>query len=235
MIPVGLRRCESVLTRTETGATTNQHLVTRAAWLIALVTLWCAGYFGVGNSAATQHARDLITPLDRAIPFLGWSVWVYLLGIPMAVIPVFVLPSLEHFERTAQAYAVVIVASLACFMAFPLTVAHLRASNLPSEPLTRLVLQTLYAIDPPCNLFPSLHVSLCALAAVSMAEARPRSRWVWYSAFILIAMSVSTVKQHLALDVFGGLVVALLARRIVAVLHHREPPLRSLSLLFRRN
>lgn len=195
----------------------------RVVWFAVLFTLWAVGYFYVGHSDSTRRARELTTALDRGIPFVGWTVWIYLAGLPMTLAPVFVLRSQRHFRRTAWAYAGVIVASLACFFAFPVTSAALRAdvNAFGLDPLTWWAVRTLLAIDPPYNLFPSLHVSLCALAALSMAEAAPRSRVSWYGALALVAMSVCTTKQHVALDVLGGLALALASRDIVARLNGR--------------
>ena len=196
--------------------TRRQPLLTRAAWLIALSALWGGGYFYVGNSAQREPASSLATALDRAIPFLDWSVWIYLLGIPMALAPAFVLPSLHHFQRTAQAYALVIVVSLTCFLVFPSTSGHLRmsASGLSPASLSGWAVQTLYSVDPPCNLFPSLHVSLCSLAAFSIAEAMPRRRFAWYTALAMVTVSITTVKQHFVVDALGGLFLAIAAESL---------------------
>ena len=192
----------------------RQPLLNRAAWLIALSALWGGGYFYVGNSAYSEPIGSLSTPLDGAIPFLDWSVWIYLLGIPMALAPAFVLPSIDHFQRTARAYAFVIVVSLACFLVFPASSGNLRmsASGLSPASLSGWAVQTLYTIDPPRNLFPSLHVSLCSLAAFSIAEAMPRSRFAWYTALVLVTCSITTVKQHFAVDALGGLFLATATR-----------------------
>jgi hypothetical protein len=161
-------------------------------------------------------------------------VWIYLAGVPMTLAPLFVLRSQRHFRRTAWAYTIVIVASLACFVAFPVTSAALRAdvSAFGLDRLTWWAVRTLLAIDPPYNLFPSLHVSLCALAAFSMAEAAPRSRVSWYGALALIALSVCTTKQHVALDALGGLALAMAARNVMAWLNGR--PATALRVLLLR-
>lgn len=187
----------------------------RAAWGIGLFVLWAVGYFSVGNAAVALPARDLGTPLDRAVPFFGWSVWVYLAGLPMMAAPLFGLRCPDLLRRTAQAYTRVIAASLACFVLFPSTSASLRADADPDgiDPVSGWVLRMLHAIDPPTNLFPSLHVSLCALAAFSMAEATPRARPAWLACLALVAVSTCTLKQHVLADVLGGLALALAAGR----------------------
>jgi membrane-associated phospholipid phosphatase len=187
---------------------------TRAGWLLALLLLWGAGYFGIGGSGLAGRARDLAAPLDAAVPFLGWTVWIYFAGLLLIIAPLFMLRDLQQFRITARCYALAILASLACFATLPSSSASLRAAAAVSELplLTAWAIRALQNIDPPVNLFPSLHVSLSALAAWSIAEATPRWRQTWRLALTLVAMSVVTAKQHTLLDVAGGLALAAAAR-----------------------
>ena len=188
----------------------------RAECAAALVTLWGAGYFLIASSLAMRQARDLATPIDGAIPFLGWTVWIYLSGLPLIAAPLFALRAETAFQRAARSYTLVVLASLACFAAFPVSSPSLREAAIMAEPdsLTAWAIRALHDIDPPCNLFPSLHVSLSALSCWSMAEAQPRLRWVFAVVLALIAASVLTAKQHLLVDVLGGLALAWAVRSV---------------------
>lgn len=182
----------------------------RATWAAALFALWGAGYFLIANSPVTRQAPDLATPLDGAIPFLGWTVWIYLAGLPVIAAPLFALRAEPAFHRAARSYTVVILASFACFAAFPVSSSSLREAAVMARPdsLIAWAVRALHGIDPPCNLFPSLHVSLSALSCWSMAEVRPGWRWAFTTMLTLMAVSVTTTKQHLVLDVLGGLALA---------------------------
>jgi len=167
--------------------------------------------------ASGRVVRSLATPIDGLIPFLPWSVWVYLLGLVLIALPAFVPSSRSHFRRTALAYGVVLVVSQACFALFPVTSLGLRpdVAQITSDGPTSWALRQLYAIDPEYNLCPSLHVSLCALAALSI---RRVSRPVGAAALAmaaLVAISVCTVKQHFALDVIAGVCLAAAAQIVV--------------------
>jgi membrane-associated phospholipid phosphatase len=160
-------------------------------------------------SGQMQHAKDVTTPLDAAIPFLGWTVWIYLSGIALIVMPVFVLGD-NGFRGAALSYALTHVGSFACFAVMPVSSAHLRESADTGNyfTLTAWAIRVLYDVDPPYNLFPSLHVSLSTLACWSMAAAHRRWRCVFVTAICLISVSALTTKQHLVLDVMGGLALA---------------------------
>jgi hypothetical protein len=188
----------------------------RATSAAALLALWGAGYFLMANSLVMRQARDLATPIDGAIPFLGWTVWIYLAGLPLIAAPLFALRAEPAFHRAARSYALAMLASFACFAAIPVSSPSLREAAVmtgPESP-TAWAVRALHSIDPPCNLFPSLHVSLSALSCWSMAEAQPRLRWVFAAVLALIAVSVATTKQHLLLDILGGLALAWVVRAV---------------------
>jgi hypothetical protein len=186
----------------------------RAALGAGLLALWAVGYFGVAYSPLVARARHAVLPWDRALPFAGWAVWIYLAGLPMIAAPLLLLRPGRPLRRVVLAYLVAIVVAIACFAAFPVATGQLRmaGSDVGLDPLTALALATLRALDPPFNSFPSLHVGLGALAAWSMADAAPGTRALWNLALALVAWSVCAIKQHAALDVAGGLALALAAR-----------------------
>jgi PAP2 superfamily len=218
-----------------TAAVSGSTLRRRAPWAAVLLALWGAGYFLIPNAVVMRHARDLATPFDGAIPFLGWTVWIYLAGLPLIAAPLFALRAEPAFHRAARSCALIVLASSACFAAAPICSPGLREAAVMVGPdsLTAWAVGALHGIDPPGNLFPSLHVSLSALSCWSIAEAQPRWRWAWWAALALIAVSVATTKQHLLLDVVGGLALAWAVRgRSAGMLWAAGAPLALVSALF---
>jgi membrane-associated phospholipid phosphatase len=184
---------------------------------LALVALFIVGYFGVGRCVDPSRARTLFTPLDIRIPFVPASVWVYLYVFPAALVPLFVVRCERLFRRTMLAYACVIVTSLACFAAFPVTSLGLRvdAATLDVSRFTPWAVATLYALDPPFNLFPSLHLSIATLAACSAWKARSSYGAAAFLGAALVGISICTVKQHFVADGIGGVALALLAHTLI--------------------
>jgi membrane-associated phospholipid phosphatase len=66
----------------------------------------------------------------------------------------------------------------------------------------------LYRLDPPVNLFPSLHLSIAGLAALSAWTARRSYGLAAGFGFALMSVSICTVKQHFVLDGLGGATLA---------------------------
>ncbi len=174
----------------------------------AVVAFFLVGYFGVGWLATDPaDARTLAMPLDAAIPFLLGSVISYWSILPMALLPIFAVRDPALFRRVALAYAVAIAVALAVFVIFPVTSQGFRpdAQAYSNESFAGWLLQLLHFLDPPMNLFPSLHLALAFLAALTTWHVNRGIGVLAVGWTACIAVSVCTTKQHFALDVAGGL------------------------------
>jgi len=184
---------------------------------------FAAGYFGVGLHTDPARARTIQTALDARIPFIAGSVWIYLGLFPTAFLPLFVVRCRRLFRRTILAYALAIAASVLVFAAFPVTSSGLRV-DAGAFDLTRFApwaVALLYRLDPPYNLFPSLHLSIALLAAASAWKASRPIGAAAFAGVVPIAVSICTVKQHFVLDALGG--AALAAALYAIVLAPYEP------------
>jgi membrane-associated phospholipid phosphatase len=195
----------------------------RVVLTAGLAGFFIVGYFGIGLVTDPIRARELVSPLDVHIPFIACSIWVYLWVFPAALTPLFFVRCPRLFRRTALAYATVIAVSLGCFAAFPVTSVRLRAAPamLDAADACGRAVAIIYSLDPPFNLFPSLHLSIAAIAAFSAWKASGRYGAVFFTAVALVGLSVCTVKQHFVFDVLGGFVLAALAGAVI--LHPYRP------------
>ncbi len=71
-----------------------------------------------------------------------------------------------------------------------------------------------YAVDVTRNLFPSLHVTISLFTAFALGRFRPRSRLPMLLWAALIAALTLFVRQHYAVDVLGGLLLAVVIWRL---------------------
>ncbi len=186
----------------------------------ALIAYFLLGYFGVGWLAIDPaYARSLATPLDAAIPFVLDSVVVYWSILPMGLLPIFAVREPSLFRRIALAYAIAITVSLAIFVAYPVTSAGLRVdpASFADAGFAGWLLRLLYTLDPPLNLFPSLHLALATLAALAawrVSRGLGAAALLWTAC---IAASVCTTKQHFAVDALAGVALAVLVQRAIVV------------------
>ena len=76
------------------------------------------------------------------------------------------------------------------------------------------LLQMIYALDLPYNLFPSIHclVSLmCYLGIRKCSQIKPVAKWSILIFVLLVCASTQFTKQHYIVDVIGGILVALVS------------------------
>jgi membrane-associated phospholipid phosphatase len=175
-----------------------------------LTAYFFSGYFSIQLWPRLDRVSEPVSVFDRLLPFSPSWIWGYVWAIPAAVMPAFIVGSRDLFRRTALAYAITITVCLALFIAMPDTAIALRPSigRLNLERPSEWLVASVYTIDPPGNLFPSLHV---ALTALSMSAAWMANRTVGGVALVglaVVAAAACLVKQHFIIDVISGLAVA---------------------------
>jgi membrane-associated phospholipid phosphatase len=146
-----------------------------------------------------------ITGLDTALPLVREFIVFYMLGYFFVFAPCFIV-------RERQAYRAAMIAFCLC-----MTVAFLFFRYLPIE------MHKTYATgddwfsklaffqqskDTPYNNFPSLHVGLNVYAYALIAWQWQRISAAWLVVPVLIIISTLLVKQHLLIDVLGGIALA---------------------------
>ena len=183
----------------------------RAALSGALVLFFLMGYFGVGWVVTSPaDARTLALPLDAAIPFVLGSVLVYWSILPMGLLPIFTVRDPALFRRVALAYAVTIALALATFVVFPVTSLGFRPEPeaFAGAGFSGWLMHLLCTLDPPMNLFPSLHLGLAVLAALAAGRVDARLGLYALAWTGCIAVSVCTTKQHFVADAVAGVALA---------------------------
>jgi len=196
----------------------------RVVLVTGLALLWGAGYFSIGWHVAGGRAQAITLPLDAQIPFVAQAIWPYLCVFPLALSPLLRAREARLIRRTALAYGATILVSLLCFVLYPISASGLRPA-VSEGGASAAAVRVLYALDPPYNLCPSLHVSIAVLAAMSMSRALGRRAPLSSLAAAVVAVSTCLVKQHFLIDVFAGAALAALIGGITLQTHggfHRD-------------
>jgi membrane-associated phospholipid phosphatase len=188
----------------------NGELRERAAITSLILASYAMGYFGVGWATDPRRAHSLATPLDALIPFVPGTIFLYAWLFTAMLFPLFVVRSPALFRRVGLAYAAVIAACLVVFAVYPVSAADLRTGvgDLDVSRFTGWGVNLVYTLDPPYNLFPSLHLAIATLAALSAWKARPIYGAIGFAWVLPIAVSVSTLKQHYVVDSVAGAALA---------------------------
>lgn len=152
---------------------------------------------------------NVATALDEHIPFIPAFIWIYVLAYVQWLVGYIAIARSE--ESLCKKYFggefIAKVITIFIFLVMPTEIVQ------PSPEGTGLtfgLLRLIYAADNPTNLFPSIHCleSWMVARALSETGAPKYTKTAMWLFSILVFMSVVFVKQHLALDIIGGIAVA---------------------------
>ncbi len=181
---------------------------------LSLAALQSLVYFGVGHLHLSRSTEILRTRLDDAIPFWPWTSWCYLpFYAGVFILAIAGLKRRALFDRAVV--AVLIVMTLGALghifigAEYPRPVLHP-----PYADISAAFLASVQRIDPPGNVFPSLHVAHTTMLALLLLKDRPRLGLVTLAMATALALSTLTTKQHFLADVISGYLLAFLGRWI---------------------
>jgi hypothetical protein len=192
-------------------------LLERLALIAVLFLFTFSGYYAIGLHADPAAAHTLRTPLDDAIPFVPLTIYLYVWIYTAMLYPAFTVRCRGLFRRVAVAYAVAVAVCLVSFALFPVTSLGFRPdlAQLPDARFHEWGVRLNFMLDPPFNLFPSLHVAAATLAALAAAKAR--RAYGALGALVLggVSVAVCTVKQHYVADAVAGIALGIAAYAFV--------------------
>ncbi len=172
-------------------------------------------YTGARAIAGGWHHYRIETAADRMIPFFAPSAAVYL-GCYLFWAVNYILIARQSKEEVCRFFAADFLSRLVClffFLVFPTT--NVRP-ELEPDGFWNQVMLWVYSVDAADNLFPSIHclVSWFCYIGIRGREDLP----VWYRRFscvmaLLVCASTLTTKQHVLVDVVGGILLAELCLR----------------------
>ncbi len=176
----------------------------------ALILGTFGGYYTIAHFLDPARARSLATPLDDWIPFSAVFTWGYTICYTSLLIPVFTTRCQRLFRRVCVAYLLVVVVCLICYAVYPVTAQGLRPdlSGAEYEWFHVWGLRLNYHLDPPLNLFPSLHVGVAFVAAGCAWKTKRSYGYLAIGIAVLVSASVCLVKQHFVLDVVSSAALA---------------------------
>ncbi len=178
-----------------------------------LATYWGVAYMITNHFPPRSPAFLPFLPYEGAIPFVGWTILIYLSAFPQGACVAWLLDR-ETLARGVAAAFGAVTAHVLIFIAFPTTYPR-PVVPVATAPVIRYLYNSLRFADSPGNCFPSLHVSMTFLLTMVLWRCRPRLGGLSLAWSLLIVISTLTTKQHYAFDAFGGLVIALAAYRLV--------------------
>ena len=170
-------------------------LVVGGLWLHELVQAQAGSPFIVDNA------------LERAIPFLPWTIWIYFSFFIFIGSTVFRVDD-KLFARFVISSALAATIAWSIVLLLPISFNRPDPSLMDSE-LYRRLFTFVHNADPSHITFPSLHVGVTWICTILLWE-QPGRMWR-FGLGVAISLSTLTTKQHLISDVIGGIALAWLS------------------------
>jgi membrane-associated phospholipid phosphatase len=176
------------------------------------MALFFQGYFYLLRHPVHEVMTMPLTALDAWVGFQPWAFWPYVSLWIYVGIPAGLMADVRSLVRYGGWAALLSLAGLACFYLVPTGVP---AGSTPASAAEHVGFALLRGVDAPGNACPSLHVATALFSAAwihRLLRVMQASAWalglnaLWAA---LIVFSTMAIKQHVAWDVVGGIVLAL--------------------------
>ena len=145
--------------------------------------------------------------LDGAVPYWPWTVSVYV-GAYVFWFFGYNLAVSRGGEEAWRFLAADILGKAVCLVFFLALPTALDRPDVPRQAALGWMLNVIYVLDRPDNLFPSIHCLdswLCWAAVRSRKDVPAWVRWLFLALALAIAASTLTTRQHVLADVAAGL------------------------------
>ncbi len=179
--------------------------------LIAEFVLNSTVYGSAKIIAGDWHHYHMETPLDRAIPLLPWTLLIYF-GCYLFWIANYVLTvRVSSREEAYRFLSADFLAKLVCFVFFLLLPTTNTRPEITGNGMWDAGMRFLYWIDSAENLFPSIHCLTSWMCYIGIRKQKSVPAWYRiFSCLMAVAVFISTLttKQHVLVDVVGGVILA---------------------------
>ena len=167
-------------------------------------------YNGARIIAGDWYHHNMESSLDRMIPFWPPSAAIYLGGYIFWVVN-YILIARQEKKEVCRFFSGDILSRVIClafFLLFPTTNTRPAVADIG---FWNLVMRLVYMVDEADNLFPSIHCLVSWLCYIGIRHRKEIP--VWYRRFsgimaVLICISTLTTRQHVIVDVAGGVILA---------------------------
>jgi len=165
------------------------------------------------NHYPVFQPRELpLFPIDRAIPFVPWTVLIYVSEYFFFMAVYLVCKDMENVNKYIYSFFTTQSFSCLIFFLWP-TIFPRELYPIPdgTHPFVDGVWMWLRENDAATNCFPSLHVSTVYLSAFIFRDEQ-KEKFPFFLAWgTLIAFSTLPTKQHYFIDIVAGLALSMLA------------------------
>lgn len=178
--------------------------------LVCCFILNSAIYTGTQLLLADVERHDFTSDIDNMIPFVKEWIIIYVICYVFWAVN-YILVTHEGKEAWFRFAASDMLSRIVCLAFFILLPTTNTRPEITDMDFTGRIIQFIYDVDKPTNLFPSIHCLVSWFCFVGIR--RSRRIPFWYKCFscifaLLVCASTQFTKQHYLIDIFGGLFLA---------------------------
>lgn len=179
-------------------------------WLSLILLVNTITYNGSRLLTTGRKHYNVSGWLDSQIPMINWMIVVYL-GCYAFWVVNYILVVREDKETARQFALIEMTAKMICFVIYVVFPTTMTRGTVTGNGIFDIAIQFVYQIDPADNLFPSLHCLVSWICYLGVKDLKSVPDWYKKVSMIiafLVFISTVTVKQHVIVDVIGGVLVA---------------------------
>ena len=174
-----------------------------------IIALLAAAYFLIGYLTIAYLPRyasfEAATFIDKALPLIPFFIIFYFLGYAFPFTSIFIIKRKKELYWLAINYFLLMTVSFIIFILLPIE--FKKEWVLGTDPFSKMT-SWMYSVDSDFNNFPSLHVTATVFAYLFIRDKSKKVSNYLLPFLILIIVSTLFVKQHLVIDIVGGLAMA---------------------------
>lgn len=176
--------------------------------ILILVLIFQAGIYSISKLFQSSPIY-LNNYFDNIIPFIPYFVIFYITWFPLLfLVPLLVLKyDKKVFDRYIFTIFIFAIFEGIMFILLPTTM-NREVINVTS--ISTFIINIIYKVDTPANLFPSAHCAFAILFIMSVLDVKKIKReykLLILVISILIILSTLFIKQHVLIDVIGALAI----------------------------
>ena len=190
----------------------KKQIVPRYAYLpIVTCIVWNVLAYNISRLFTnTLPHYDLSLKIDELIPYVPSFIFIYVLSYPLWILG-FWMFARESRKFCNEIFAAEFVSKTICLIFYVLLPTTMERADLSGDGVFNWMTSVVYSTDHPNNLFPSIHCMeswLCFIGSLRCKKSHKGYSVVWFFLAILICCSTVFVKQHVFVDIFGGILTA---------------------------
>ena len=185
----------------------------KAKYVFLTILPYIIIYFILQSALIINTNYNLLTDLDKLIPFVPEFIWIY-----HSIIPVFLFTTVVLIEKRPvffTAIASIIFASVTMLLFYAFFPAFYPRDGHTEASISGFLVEVTRNIDGSNNTFPSGHVTFAWLLVffIGLSNFAQKHKWIQPTYLLwafLISISTLVLKQHFIIDVFSGVILATL-------------------------